>query len=123
MDFDRYKKMNDEKENSREIPGADVDFMFENGACGDGYRVFLKIKDGVIEDASYITNGCGFGLVSLAVMTKLAKGMTLAQAQAMTGEDIQKDFDFPPMRKHYTELAAEVLRLAVESYKEKEKAV
>jgi hypothetical protein len=25
------------------------------------------------------------------------------------------------MRKHYTELAAEVLRLAVESYKEKEK--
>jgi len=78
MDFERYKKMNDEKENFRELADATVDHVYRNDACGDGYHLFLKVgADGVIQDASYTTSGCGFGLAALAVATKLVKGKTL----------------------------------------------
>ena len=72
MDFERYKRMNDEKENFRVMEDATVDYVYTNGACGDGYHIYLKLgADGRIQDASYTTSGCGFGLAALAVVTKL----------------------------------------------------
>jgi NifU-like protein involved in Fe-S cluster formation len=111
MDFERYKKMNDEKENFRELADATVDHVYRNNACGDGYHLFLKVgADGVIQDASYTTSGCGFGLAALAVATKLVKGRTLDQAAALTPADIEADFEFPERRRNYPETAIEALR-------------
>jgi NifU-like protein involved in Fe-S cluster formation len=111
MDFERYKKMNDEKENFRELEGSTVDHIYRNDACGDGYHLFLKVgADGVIQDASYTTSGCGFGLAALAVATKLVKGKTLEQAAALTPADIEADFEFPERRRNYPETAIEALR-------------
>lgn len=111
MDFERYKRMNDEKENHRELSDATVDHVYHNNACGDGYHIFLKVgADGVIQDASYTTTGCGFGLAALAVMTKLAKGRSLAQAALLTPADIEADFEFPERRRNYPQTAIEALR-------------
>ena len=111
MDFERYKRMNDEKENFRELDGATVDHVYRNDACGDGYHLFLKVgADGVIQDASYTTSGCGFGLAALAVATKLVKGKTLDQAAALTPADIEADFEFPERRRNYPQTAIEALR-------------
>lgn len=110
MDFDRYKKMNDEKENFRELADATVEHVYHNNACGDGYHLFLKVADGVIQDASYTTSGCGFGLAALAVATRLVKGKTLAQAAALTPADIEADFEFPERRRNYPQTAIEALR-------------
>lgn len=119
MDFDRYKKMNDEKENSRVIDDATVSHVYRNGACGDGYNIFLKLdENGVIEDASYTTTGCGFGLAALAVLTKLVKGKTLDEAAKVGPAEIEADFQFPEKRRNYpvtaTEAMAETLALARE---------
>lgn len=110
MDFDRYKKMNDEKENFRELADATVEHVYHNNACGDGYHLFLKVADGVIQDASYTTSGCGFGLAALAVATRLVKGKTLAQAAALSPADIEADFEFPERRRNYPQTAIEALR-------------
>ena len=114
MDFDRYKKMNDDKENFRELADATVEHVYHNDACGDGYHLFLKVgADGVIQDASYTTSGCGFGLAALAVATKLVKGRTLAQAAQLTPADIEADFEFPEKRRNYPVTAIEALRQTV----------
>lgn len=114
MDFDRYKKMNDEKENFREMPGSTVDHVYHNDACGDGYHIFLKVgSGGLIEDASYTTNGCGFGLAALAVITKLVKGKTLDQAEAVGPPEIEADFEFPEKRRNYPVTATEAMRQAL----------
>jgi NifU-like protein involved in Fe-S cluster formation len=111
MDFERYKRMNDEKENFRELEGATVDHVYRNDACGDGYHLYLKVgSDGVIQDASYTTSGCGFGLAALAVATKLVKGRTLDQAAALTPADIEADFEFPERRRNYPQTVIEALR-------------
>jgi NifU-like protein involved in Fe-S cluster formation len=118
MDFERYKKMNDEKENFRELEGATVDHVYRNDACGDGYHLFLKVgADGVIQDASYTTSGCGFGLAALAVATKLVKGRTLEQAAALTPADIEADFEFPERRRNYPQTAIEALRQTLDKAK------
>ena len=109
MDFDRYKKMNDEKENSRVLEDATVEHVYTNGACGDGYHIYLKLKDGVIQDASYTTSGCGFGLAALAVITKLVKGKTLEEAAKVSPADIEADFEFPEKRRNYPVTACEAM--------------
>jgi NifU-like protein involved in Fe-S cluster formation len=110
MDFDRYKKMNDEKENSRELADATVDHVYRNDACGDGYHLYLKVSpQGVIEDASYTTSGCGFGLAALAVITKLVKGKTLDEAAKIGPAEIEADFEFPERRRNYPQTATEAM--------------
>ncbi len=95
MDFDRYKKINDDKVNFGEMPDATVAWKYRNMGCGDGYVIYLKVEDGVIRDASYTTTGCGFGLVSLAVITQMVKGKTLEEASRFRPEDIDREFTFP----------------------------
>ena len=120
MDFDRYKKMNDEKENFRELPDATVDHVYHNNACGDGYHIFLKVSpQGLIEDAAYTTTGCGFGLAALAVVTKLVKGKTLAEAERLGAAEIEADFEFPEKRRNYPVTAAEAMHQALALAREK----
>jgi NifU-like protein involved in Fe-S cluster formation len=114
MDFERYKKMNDEKENYRVMEDATVAHTYRNDACGDGYVIYLKVKDGTIEDASYTTNGCGFGLAALAVITKLVRGKTLEEAGKIGPAEIEADFQFPERRRNYPVTATEAMQQALE---------
>lgn len=114
MDFERYKRMNDEKEGCREMADATVDHTYRNDACGDGYRIFLKVSpQGVIEDASYTTTGCGFGLAALAVITRLVKGKTLEEAAKVGPAEIEADFEFPERRRNYPVTATEAMGQAL----------
>lgn len=120
MDFERYKRMNDEKEGSREMADATVDHTYHNDACGDGYRIFLKLgSDGRIADASYTTTGCGFGLAALAVITKLVKGKTLEEAGRIGPAEIEADFEFPERRRNYPVTATEAMQQALALAREK----
>jgi NifU-like protein involved in Fe-S cluster formation len=119
VDFERYKKMNDEKENSRVMDDATASYTYHNGACGDGYVIYLRVKDGKIEDASYTTNGCGFGLAALAVITRLVKGKTLEEAEKLGPAEIEADFAFPEKRKNYPATATEAMLGAILAAREK----
>lgn len=113
MDFDRYKKMNDDKENSRVLEDATVSHIYTNGACGDGYHIYLKVDNGIIADASYTTTGCGFGLAALAVITKLVKGKSLDDAAKIGPKEIEADFEFPEKRRNYPATATEAMGQAI----------
>ena len=120
MDFEYFKKINDERMNYGEIEDATVVSSYRNTGCGDGYRLYLKIDENdpnkKILDASYTTTGCGFGLASLAMATEWIKGKTLATAKKVSVEDIENLFEFPPRRKNYPASAVECLQKAIADY-------
>jgi NifU-like protein involved in Fe-S cluster formation len=117
MDFDRYKEINDQRWNYREMEDATVVSYYRNTGCGDGYRIYLKIAEsGLVEDASYTTTGCGFGIVALAIACEIAKGKTLEEIKALTVEDLETMFEFPERRKNYPQSALQALHKAVRDH-------
>ena len=121
MDFARYKEINDQRLNYREMEDATLVSSYRNVGCGDGYRLYLKIDEADpekrITDASYTTTGCGFGLTALAMATEWAHGKTLEQAANMTAADIEALFEFPERRKNYPDSAVEAMHKAVADYR------
>jgi len=117
MDFNRYKEINDQRLNYREMEDATVVSYYRNTGCGDGYRIYLKIDPSSrITDASYTTTGCGFGIVALAMACEIAKGKTLEEAKNLTVADIESLFAFPERRKNYPESALQALQKAIRDY-------
>lgn len=121
MDFEKYKAINDQRLNYREMEDATVVSSYRNVGCGDGYRLYLKIDQQDpqerILDASYTTTGCGFGLAALAMATEWVRGKTLEEAANITAEDIETLFEFPDRRKNYPDSAVESMRKAVADYR------
>lgn len=54
-----------------------------NPLCGDKIDVFLKVKDGVIEDVSFEGAGCAISTASASLMTEAVKGKTVAETEAL----------------------------------------
>ena len=54
-----------------------------NPLCGDKLKLFLRIKDGVVEDASFVGSGCAISTASASLMTESLKGKRLEEATAM----------------------------------------
>lgn len=117
MDFQKYKEINDTRLNYREMEDATVVSSYRNIGCGDGYRVYLKIEDDRITDASYTTTGCGFGITALAMMTQIVKNRTVTEAENLTEDDIEKEFSFPERRKNYPQSAISALKQALKDYR------
>ncbi len=118
MDFQKFKEINDTRMNYREMEDATVVSNYRNVGCGDGYRIYLKIENNQIIDASYTTTGCGFGVTALAMATQIAKDKTVEEAKALNVEDIEKVFEFPERRKNYPESAISALRQAIKDFED-----
>ncbi len=51
-----------------------------NALCGDQFRVYLRIKDGTIEEVQFDGSGCAISKSSASIMTTLLKGKTRKEA-------------------------------------------
>ena len=118
MDFERFKKINDDRLNYKELENASIISSYRNVGCGDGYRIYLKIDPTtkIINDASYTTTGCGFGITALAMVVEWVKGKSIDEAINVQASDIESLFEFPPLRKNYPESSAEAMRKAIADY-------
>jgi nitrogen fixation NifU-like protein len=54
-----------------------------NPLCGDQIDVYLRIRDGFIEDISFDGQGCAICTSSASMMTMALKGMSEADAEAL----------------------------------------
>ncbi|MFA7461887.1 MAG: iron-sulfur cluster assembly scaffold protein, partial [Anaerovoracaceae bacterium] len=57
--------------NVGEIPDADGIGEVGNMKCGDIMRMYLKIKDDVVEDVKFKTFGCGAAVATSSMATEL----------------------------------------------------
>jgi len=93
-----------------------------NPVCGDLMEIFLRIKDGIIEDIKFKTFGCGSAIATSSMVTELAKGKHVDDAIKITRDDVATELDgLPPQKMHCSNLAADALKAAIEDYKNKNK--
>jgi SUF system NifU family Fe-S assembly protein len=65
------------------LPDADRKAEGFNPLCGDRLTLYVKVKDGVIEDASFEGSGCAISTASASLLTESIKGRSEREAEAL----------------------------------------
>ncbi len=78
---DTIKEHNLYHHNRHELEEASIEIPGKNPSCGDDIKLFLKLADGVIEDASYTGDGCAISQASVSIMIDQVRGKTLQEAK------------------------------------------
>ncbi|MDF1616252.1 Fe-S cluster assembly scaffold protein NifU [Petrocella sp. FN5] len=91
-----------------------------NAKCGDIMRIYLDIKDDVIQDVKFKTFGCGAAVATSSMATELVKGKTVIEAMEVTNKAVMEALDGLPRAKvHCSLLAEEALQAALWDYAKK----
>jgi len=92
-----------------------------NVICGDVMRLYIKVRDGKIVDASFLTFGCAAAIATTDVLCDMIKGKTIEEAKKITMQDIIKELGgIPPIKHHCSSMAIEALHKAIEDYESSE---
>ncbi len=120
MPFDEYNKtvldhfLN--PRNTGELKDATVVAEFKNDVCGDHVKLSLRIEGGRIAAARTKTFGCAAAIACSSAMTELLLGRSVAEAAALTDDDVVRRLGGLPEHKLKCSLTArEVVRLALSS--------
>ena len=121
MSDDLEKKIEEAVRNPRnlgEMKDADAIGTVGSADCGDMLRMWVKFKeqDGrkVIDRATFQTFGCQTAIAVASVATEMLAGKTVAEAQAMSGEDLAAPLGaLPPVKIHCAQLVEGALRSAL----------
>jgi len=91
-----------------------------NPQCGDIMKMYLDIKDGIIQDVKFRTFGCGSAIASSSMATELIKGKTVEEAMQLTNKAVAEALDgLPPVKMHCSVLAEQAIKSALLDYQEK----
>ncbi|HRP75357.1 MAG TPA: SUF system NifU family Fe-S cluster assembly protein [Rhodocyclaceae bacterium] len=89
---------NRQPRNFHPMPEADHQADGHNPLCGDQLTVFLRIENGVIEDASFVGHGCAISTASASLMTEAIKGKPVEEVEALFRDFHALLTDVPPER-------------------------
>jgi len=85
-----------------------------HGWCGDTMEIYLRLDGERIEQASFMTDGCGPTIACASMLTQMATGISLAEAAKIEPEDLIVILDgLPEENAHCAELAVNTLREAI----------
>ena len=86
-----------------------------NTTCGDTISLSLKVVDGTIAEAQFEGHGCAISQASASLLTEKLQGMTIAQAEQLSKEDIltMLGIEVTPARLTCAVLPLETLRAAL----------
>ena len=92
--------------------------------CGSFTRIWLNIDEdaGVISQARFQTNGCGFMIAAADVVTSWVEGKRLADLHGLLDEELVETVrrslgEFPSGREHCMAVVFEALRSALAQYR------
>ena len=63
-------------------------FAMVTGPCGDTMEIWLRVKNDSILEAAFMTDGCGTSIAAGSMVTELAKGKNVIQAQRISQQDV-----------------------------------
>lgn len=108
--------------NVGEIPDASGVGKVGNPTCGDLMHIYIKVEDEVIVDIKFKTFGCGAAIATSSMLTELAKGKTIQEAEKITRDQVAESLDgLPAQKMHCSNLAADGLLAAIEDFRAKQK--
>ncbi len=103
--------------NVGEIADADGVGQVGNPVCGDIMKMYLRIRDGVIEDVKFKTFGCGSAIATSSMATEMIRGKTIGEALKLTNAAVAEALDGLPAHKmHCSVLAEEAVKAALADY-------
>jgi nitrogen fixation NifU-like protein len=87
------------------------------GPCGDTMEIWLRMREEVIKEATFWTDGCGTTIASGSMVTELAKGKTIREAMRISQKDVLDALGgLTEESQHCALLAASTLKEAVKDY-------
>ena len=87
------------------------------GSCGDTMEIWVRVKNGTIADASFLTDGCGTSIASGSMVTEVVKQKSVSEAQRISQQDVLNALGgLPEESEHCALLAADTLREAIRDY-------
>ena len=103
--------------NSGEMADPDGEATTANPVCGDRMRVMIRVREGRIAEMMWQTRGCPPAIATSSYASEIVRGLTLADAGALTREALAEGIGGLPRDKvHCSVLAAEALRAAIADY-------
>jgi nitrogen fixation NifU-like protein len=115
--------------NAGEIENPEGMGAVDNPICGDTTKLFLRIKDGVVEDAKFLSFGCAVTIASASVFTEKIKGKKISWVFSGSGEEVVKRLmnlieselgEIPAVKLHCPPATVQVFLEAMAEYLGKE---
>ncbi len=92
MNEDLYKQHildhNSAPRNKEVLENPTIELPTKNPSCGDSYILYLNVKGGCIEKATFTGIGCAISQAAASLLTEKVKGMTVEHAKKLTKEDV-----------------------------------
>lgn len=103
--------------NVGEIEDADGVGEVGNAKCGDIMKMYLKVKNGIIEDVKFKTFGCGAAIATSSMATELIKGKSIDDALKLTNKAVVEALSgLPAVKLHCSVLAEQAIKAALSDY-------
>lgn len=109
--------------NVGKLENADVEATEGSPACGDQVTIYMKVdKDShKIEEIKFQSYGCASNIATGSIITDLAKGKTLEEAELISWKEAAEALDgLPPVKMHCSVLAVDTLQKAIKQYRVQE---
>jgi nitrogen fixation NifU-like protein len=92
-------------------------FARVTGPCGDTMEICIRVNNNTIAAATFMTDGCGPSIASGSMVTEMAKGKSIIEAQKTTQYDVLDALGgLPQESEHCALLAANTLKAALRDY-------
>ena len=101
----------------------------DNPICGDKTVLYLRIKEGIVEDAKFLSFGCAVTIASASVFTQKIKGKEISGLFSGSDEEVVNRLvslieselgEIPPVKLHCPPATVQVFLEAIAEYLEKE---
>ncbi len=103
------------------IENADGIGKVGNAKCGDVMEIYIKVDDGVVTDAKFMTFGCVAAIATSSMAIDMIVGKTVDEAMEITNKAVAEALDgLPPEKVHCSLLAEEGIKSAIEDYMSKQ---
>jgi nitrogen fixation NifU-like protein len=84
--------------------------------------LYLRIRDGVVNEAKSKSFGCGATIASGSIITEMVKGKRLDEIQHITPADVDKALGgLPESKSHCARMAAELIAAALADYADRQR--
>jgi nitrogen fixation NifU-like protein len=85
-----------------------------DGLCKDTMDMWIKVRDGLIVDCTFFTDGCGATIACGSRLTRFVKGMSTNEAMRVRSQDLVSLLNgLPPDHEHCAALAIMAFKDAV----------
>ena len=90
-------------------------------SCGDVVKLQVQVnQEGVIQDAKFMTFGCGSAIAASSLATEWLKGKTIDEASDIKNTQIADYLSLPPVKIHCSILAEDAIKAALADHKQKQ---